>query len=242
MSTPADPTADRTEPTATDSTERLEVHVWADLVCPWCYIAAHRLDAAIAAYEQPSTVVVRHRAFELEPGMPRDVRVPVADYLGEKYGGGRAAGVAMTERVAGVAAEDGLQLDFARAVKTSTFDAHRLVALADDLGGWQLARAAIERFYAAHFQEGVALADHGMLVRLAAEAGLDERRVAEVLESDDERDVGGYAAAVRDDEAQARAMGVSSVPFAVAGGRLGVSGAQPVEVYVELLRRAAAGG
>ncbi len=207
------------------------MQVWADVVCPWCYLAKHRLRQAIAAYERPATVVLRHRAFELDPGMPPGERVPVAEYLGAKSGGGLDAGRAMTARVSEVAAAEGLALDFDRAVKCSTFDAHRLVALAAEMGGWELAQAALERFFAAHFVEGLALDDHGVLVRVAAEAGMDERRVTAVLAG------GDYADQVRADESAARDLGIGGVPFAVAGARVAVSGAQPVAVYLDLLRQ-----
>ncbi len=211
----------------------LIVDVWADLQCPWCYIAKGRLRAAIAAYESPATVQVNHRAYLLDPGMPPGTQEPVVAYLGQKYGGGQEGGLAMTERVTQAAARDGLVLDFAHAVKTSTVDGHRLVKLAAELGGWELAQAALERFYAAHFQEGLALDDHEVLLRLAAEAGLDERRVATVLASDE------FADQVEADRQAARDLGVTGVPFSVAAGRVGVGGAQPVEVFGQLLHQGA---
>ncbi len=210
------------------------VEIWADLTCPWCYIAKHRLRAAITAYEHPATVSLHHKAFELDPDLIAGQRYPVAEYLGRKYGGGVDDGRAMTQRVAEVAAADGLELDFERAVKTSTFDAHRLLALADHLGGWELQQAAMERFYAAHFQEGLALDDHAVLLRLAAEAGLDAPLVDAVLGNAE------YADSVRRDAAEARELGVTAVPFAVANRRIAVSGAQPVEVYLDLLHQASA--
>ncbi|MBK8755714.1 MAG: DsbA family oxidoreductase [Actinomycetales bacterium] len=214
-----------------DAVDALDVQVWADLVCPWCYIAQRRLAAAVAGYAGP--VAVRHRAYELDPGMPSGERVPVAEYLGRKYGGGLAAGLAMTERVAAVAAEDGLVLDFARAVKSSTFDAHRLLALAAAEGAGQLAGELQEAMYAAHFRQGLALDDHGVLMDLATGVGLSRNRIGEVLGSD------AFAAPVRADEAEARSLGVTGVPFTVAGGRVAVSGAQPVEVFTALLTQAA---
>lgn len=212
--------------------EPVVVEVWADLVCPWCFIAKHRLRQAIAAYEHPATVSLRHRAYELDPGMPPGRRVPVAEHLGQKYGGGSEAGRAMTTQVSRIAAAEGLVLDMDRAQRCSTFDAHRLVALAGDLGGWELAQAALERFFAAHFQQGLALDDHGVLLRTAAEAGLDEQRVAAVLAGD------AHVDQVRADESAARELGVGGVPFAVANERLAVTGAQPVAVYRQLLRQA----
>ena len=226
-----------------DAVDVLDVQVWADLVCPWCYIAQRRLAEAVAGFAGP--VAVRHRAYELDPGMPSGERVPVAEYLGRKYGGGLAAGLAMTSQVAAVAAEDGLVLDFSRAVKSSTFDAHRLLALAAAAGagtgsgggaragGGSLAGELREAMYAAHFQQGLALDDHAVLVDLATGVGLSPNRIGEVLASDE------FAAEVRADEAEARSIGVTGVPFTVAGGRLAVSGAQPVDVFTALLTQAA---
>ncbi len=208
----------------------LDVQVWADLVCPWCYIADRRLAAAIAAFD--GEVAVRHRAYELDPGMPPGERVPVADYLGHKYGGGLEAGLAMTERVAAVAAADGLTLDFSRAVKSNTFDAHRLLALAATLDP-ALTTTLRESLYAAHFRQGLALDDHAVLKDLASSAGLGDKQIAALLDSDD------FADEVRGDEAHARALGVTGVPFTVADNRLAVSGAQPAEVYAALLTQAA---
>jgi predicted DsbA family dithiol-disulfide isomerase len=211
----------------------LDVQVWADLVCPWCYIADRRLAAAIAAFD--GDVAVRHRAYELDPGMPRGERVPVADYLGRKYGGGLEAGLAMTERVAAVAATDGLALDFPRAVKSNTFDAHRLLALAARVDP-TVTTTLRESLYAAHFRHGRALDDHGVLTDLATSAGLGDKRIADVLSGDE------FTDDVRADEAHARALGVTGVPFTVADNRLAVSGAQPGEVYAALLTQAAAAG
>jgi predicted DsbA family dithiol-disulfide isomerase len=210
------------------------VDVWADLVDPWCFIGKQRLRAAVTAYERPALVRVRHRAYELDPSLATGDRVPVAEYYARAYGGGLSAGRDMTAHVAEVASEDGLQLDFSRALQTSTFDAHRLVALAGEMGGFELAQAALERFYAAHFQEGLALDDHGVLVRVGAEAGLDERRVASVLAGDD------YADAVRADEASATELGVSGVPFVRANQRVALSGLRSVDGYLQMLREAAA--
>lgn len=209
------------------------VDVWADVVEPWCFIGKQRLRAAVTAYERPALVRIRHRAYELNPNRKPGERVPVAEYFERVYGGGIEAGRAMTAQVAEVASEDGLELDFSRALQTSTFDAHRLIALAGEMGGWELAQAALERFYAAAFQEGLALDDHGVLLRIGAEAGLDERRVASVLAGED------YADAVRADEARAEELGVMGVPFVLANERASAAGAQSVKVYLQLLHTAA---
>ncbi len=211
----------------------LVLDVWADVVCPWCYIAKHRLRRAIDGWERPHEVLVRHRAYQLDPGMPKGQAVPVVQYLGEKYGGGPEAGAAMSSRSAAIGAQEGLRFDMDRALKVNSYDAHRLVALAREMGGPALESAALERMYSAHFAEGLDIDDRDTLLRCAAEAGMDERRVSSVLADDT------YGDTVRADQEEARALGVQGVPFVVANGRVALSGAQPVEVFLELLRVAA---
>jgi len=207
--------------------------VWADVVCPWCYIAKHRLRRAIDGWDRPHEVLVRHRAYQLDPDTPKGRPVPVNVYLGEKYGGGEQAGATMSGRAARIGEQEGLRFDMAHALKVNSYDAHRLIHLAREMGGPALEDAALERMFSAHFAEGLAIDDRDTLLRCAAEAGMDERRVSSVLADDT------YGDAVREDEAQARALGVRGVPFVVGNGRVAVSGAQPVEVFLELLRVAA---
>lgn len=210
------------------------IEVWADLQCPWCYIAHTRLGAAVA---DAGPVELRHRVFQLDPGLTG--QVPVIDYLGRKYGGGPDNGRAMTERVTAVAAEDGLTLRFAHAVKTSTRDGHRLVLLAERVGGPTLAQLALKLLYAAHFEQSLALDDPQVLTRIGSDVGLAQADVADLLAGDD------LAERVTGDHQRAVSLGVTGVPFTVADARLAVSGAQPVAVYTELIRQtapAAAGG
>jgi len=219
-----------TNQSAAESTTHVALEVWSDLVCPWCWIAKRRIEAAIAAFERPHDVTMRMRAFELDPMVPVGEGMGVAEHLGRTYGGGVEGGRLMNARVSEEASGDGLSFDWHTAVRSNTFDAHRLCALALEMGGPALQCAAYERFHAAHFSEGLAIDDHEVLQRLAAEAGLDERRVAAVLAADD------YAAEVRADEELARSMGVTSVPFVLANGYAAVSGARSVDDYLAFLR------
>ncbi len=232
----SDPSEPRSYPVGSSPPPAVVVDIWADVVCPWCYLSKRRLRLAVDAWDRPHEVVLRHRAFELDPSTPVSRKghgLTVAAYLGSKYGGGEEAGRAMSSRVAEIAEQDGLRMTMDLAVHANSFDAHRLVALAREMGGPALEDAALERMFSAHFAEGLAIDDHDVLLRCAAEAGLDERRVAAVLADDT------YAEQVRADESSAREIGVTGVPFAVANNRLSVGGAQSVEVYLELLSQAA---
>lgn len=217
----------------------LVVDVWADVLCPWCYLGKRRLEAAVAAYERPHDVTIIHHAFELDPTTPAGTKEPMLARLQRKYGRSEQEAREMAERVAVLARPDGLAIDIDTSLTANTFDAHRLVALALAQGGPALQGAVMERLYAAAHEEGRAVDDHGVLQRLTAEAGLDEVLVAKVL-ADDE-----YADQVREDEALAQQIGVTGVPFTVAGPpdgpKVAVSGAQPVEGFLELLHAGASG-
>jgi len=219
-----------TNQSAADSTAHVSLELWSDLVSPWCWIAKRRIEAAVAAFERPHDVTMRLRAFEVDPSLPPGVRVGVAEHLARTHGGGTAAAHELTQQASDVGAADDLVFDWKQAVRANTFDAHRLCALALELGGPALQSAAFERFHSAHFTEGLALDDHEVLQRAAAEAGLDERRVAAVLAGE------AYAETVRADEQQAKAIGVTSVPYLLANGRQALSGARSVEEYLTLLR------
>lgn len=206
--------------------ERLRVDVWSDVVCPFCYIGKRRLEGAVREAGLEGAVDVVFHAFELDPAGRSSG--PLMQHLARKFGGEAQARRA-SEHAAALGAEEGLTLDFARAIAAPTFDAHRVALLAQRKGRGP---ETMERLMRAHFTEGENVADRAALVRLAAEAGLDADEVARMLAGD------GLTHEVRTDEAAARAYGVRGVPFFVFDGRYALSGAQPREVFLEALRAA----
>jgi predicted DsbA family dithiol-disulfide isomerase len=214
----------------------MTVEVWSDVVCPWCYIGKRRLEAALAGFEHRNDVQVVWRSFQLDPTTPRSTDPgggqDIATFLGERYGGGREAGLAMNQRVTDIAAGDGLEYQLDRAVRSNTVDAHRLLHLALEQGGPDLQDRLKEQLMSAYFTQGLAIDDHPTLRRIAVTAGLDPADVDEVLGSD------RFADEVRADVAQAQAFGANGVPFTVVDRRYGLSGAQPVELFEQALRRA----
>jgi predicted DsbA family dithiol-disulfide isomerase len=211
--------------------KRLEVHVWSDIACPWCYVGKRRLEAAIARFPSGGAVDVVWRAFELDPSAPRvrDTSVSYAERLAKKYGTGVAEAKGMLQRMTDVAAGDGLDFHFERIRSGNTFDAHRVLHLAHDRG---VQDAVKERFLRGYMTEGEPIGEPEVLVRLAGEAKLDPGEVRGVLAGD------AYGSDVRADEEQARAAGISGVPFFVFAGRYAVSGAQSADVLLEALKQA----
>lgn len=207
----------------------MRVEIWSDVVCPWCAIGKRRFEAALAAFEHRDDVEVRWRSFELDPTAPRSVPGGATGRLADKYGVSLEQARAMQQRVTDAAAGEGLRLRYDIAKPGNTVDAHRLLHLAAARG---VQGAVKERLLLAYFTGGEPIADRDVLVRLAGEAGLDPGEAAAVLGSD------AYAAEVRADEAEARALGIQGVPFFVLDRKYGVSGAQPTPVLLEVLRKA----
>lgn len=213
----------------------LHVEIWSDIACPWCYIGKRRFAAALGTFEHRDRVRVTWRSFELQPDAEPSTAHPgqtEAQMLSERKGLPVAQVRQMFDQVTQVAASVGLAYDFDTVVPANTFDAHRLVHVAGELGGADAAADVVERLMSAHFEHGRVVDDVDVLVAIAAEAGLDADSVRAALASD------AGAGAVRADEAEAAALGIQGVPFFVADRRLGLSGAQPVEVFTQLLEQA----
>jgi predicted DsbA family dithiol-disulfide isomerase len=210
----------------------MRIEIWSDVVCPWCYIGKRRLEKALATFEHAEDVEILWRSFQLDPSAPTEPTETVAEALGRKYGGGPEAGRQMIDRVEAVAAEEGLLFRHHRSLRVGTMDAHRLLHLALATGGPALQGRLKEALLAAYFVETENVADHDTLLRLATGVGLAETRVREVLGSRE------YADAVEADIREAAALGATGVPFYVVDRRYGVSGAQPSEVFAQVLERA----
>jgi predicted DsbA family dithiol-disulfide isomerase len=205
----------------------VKVEIWADVVCPWCYIGKRRFEAALAQFAHHDDVEVVHRSFQLDPSAPRGVTRPTREVLAEKYRGADLD--QMFRRVEGIAAAEGLDYHLARGTSGNTVDALRLLHAAAAAG---LGEKAWELFYRAYFTQQRSVFDRDPLVELAVEAGLSSEVAEAVLDSDD------YASAVEDDTRTAASLGAAGVPFFVADRRVGVAGAQPVEVMLAMLEQA----
>jgi predicted DsbA family dithiol-disulfide isomerase len=209
----------------------LNVEIWSDVVCPWCYVGKRRFEAALARFPHRDQVALTWRSFELDP--TAETAIPPAgahvERLAAKYGRTVPETQRMLDSMTATAAEEGLEFRFDLARPGNTFDAHRLLHLAKAHGRQD---ALKERLDHATFTEGLASNDHAALRELAIEVGLPASDVDAVLDSD------RYADAVRADEAQAQAYGISGVPFFVLGGRFGVSGAQPADALLAALEQA----
>jgi predicted DsbA family dithiol-disulfide isomerase len=205
----------------------MDVEIWSDIACPWCYIGKRRFESALAQFEHRDEVRVRWRSFELDPAAPDEREGDRAARLAEKYGMSVEQARQIERQMTETAAGEGLDFRFDIARSGSTFDAHRLVHLAAELG---LQDAMKERLLRAYFGEGELMSDPDTLVRLAGEVGVPEDAVREMLAGD------RFAAEVREDERTAHGFGISAVPTFVVDRSFGVSGAHPPDALLQLLR------
>jgi predicted DsbA family dithiol-disulfide isomerase len=212
----------------------LRIDIWSDVACPWCYIGKRRLETAVRDSPLGATVEVVWRSFELNPSAPvqNDGR-PFVERLAEKYGTSHVQAEAMIGRVRDVARAEGLELDFEGGRSGNTFDAHRLLHFAATFGMQDRLK---EELFRAYFVEGATISHPDTLVALAARVGLDEERARSVLHSD------AFAREVREDEFEAKELGISGVPFFVFDERIAVSGAQPASVLAQAMEQAFATG
>lgn len=203
------------------------IDVFADVVCPWCYIGERRLERAMSP-RRAVRISRRWRPFQLQPDMPPDGQ-SWPEFVRTKFGGMERARP-IFERVTAVGASVGVPFDFGRiASAPNTMDAHRLILLAAHHGDeWPL----VARLFRAHFVDGRDVGDRETLVEIAREQGLDAAEAGQYLASDAGR------AAVLQSQLTASDLGIAGVPFFVLGGRYGVSGAQPEDVLTRAIDRA----
>ena len=207
----------------------MQIEIWSDVICPWCYIGKRRFELALANFTHRERVNVIWRSFELDPNAPRRHPGTLDEMLARKYGVSAQQAAAMNERVTTLAREVGLEYHLANARPGNTFDAHRLLHFA---AARQQGDLATERIMHAYFCEGLAVGDPAALARLAPEFGIAENKAMAMLESD------AYSGNVRADEARAATFGITGVPFFVLNEKSGISGSQPVEVFSEALQQA----
>lgn len=210
----------------------MQIEIWSDVVCPWCFVGKRRLERALEGFAHRDDVEVVYRSFELDPSAPRHGHELTTGVIARKYGRTEDEMRDMQQQLIDTAAADGLTLRLFDNVHTNTIDAHRVLHLALETGGPAQQVRLKEALLTAYFTDARDVGDHAVLTEVAVAAGLDEARVGAVLASDE------YADAVAADIAQARAYGATGVPFFVVDQKYGVSGAQPSEVFAQVLDRA----
>ena len=208
----------------------LAIDIVSDVVCPWCFIGKHRLEAALQLLreERPDIAPrIRWLPYFLNPDTPESGE-PYRPFLERKFGGPEKL-AQLWAQIAAAGRTAGIEFAFERIeVRANTLRAHRLIHRAQMAGD---AAALVERLFAAQFLQGENVGDAAVLARLAGECGDDEAAALAYLRSEADAD------AVRAQAERGQRMGISGVPFFIFDGRYGLGGAQPPEVLLDALRR-----
>jgi predicted DsbA family dithiol-disulfide isomerase len=207
----------------------MKVDIWSDVRCPFCYIGKRKFELALAEFEHTDEIEIEWHSFELDP---MAVTLPEAnpiDHLAQIKGQSREWALEMTNHVAKVAREVGLKFNMEKAVVANSFNAHRLIQLAK---ANNLGNEIEERLFKDYFISGKNIDDKEVLIAAGMEVGLDRLAIEMMLESD------SFTDEVRMDEAMAKQIGISGVPFFIFNKNLAVSGAQAPETFLGAMEQA----
>lgn len=206
----------------------MQVEIWSDIHCPWCYIGKRRFEQALEKFAKRDKVEIVWRSFQLDPTLPAEYPGSVSKMLADKKGVSLAQAQQMNAQVSQLAAQDGLEYHLDTSRLGNSANAHRLIHLATAQG---LGGAMQERLMRAYFTEGRLVSDPATLIELGVEVGLAAEAIQQMLESDE------YRQDVDADQQRAAAIGVTGVPFFLFEEKYAVSGAQAAEVFSTALER-----
>ncbi len=206
----------------------MRVDIWSDVVCPFCYIGKKRLEKA--AEQAGIELEVFWHSYELDPNAPARQEVSNTERLAVKYGRTVAEVEEMQRNIAAMAKEEGIEFNWQKANSGNTFNAHRLIHLAQSLG---LGNEAKEALFYSYMTQGLAIGERETLEDVASRIGLNPVQVDDVLDSDEFAEFVKY-----DEEVANEQLKVQGVPFFVFDQRVALAGAQPVEVMKEVMEKA----
>jgi predicted DsbA family dithiol-disulfide isomerase len=212
------------------ATGTVQVEIWSDVVCPWCYIGKRRFERAVERLAGEVGVAIRYRAYQLDPTASPGRTMPVAEAYARKFGGPERA-QAMIDHVTEVAAAEGLEFHLDRALRANTLLAHRLLWRAAQPDTPAPQAALKERLLRAYFHDGLDIGDPDTLAGCAADVGFDRASTLELLDGDTGR------SEVADELVSAAEAGITAVPTYVINGVWAVPGAQDSDTFVTVLRR-----
>ncbi|MEP6262790.1 MAG: DsbA family oxidoreductase [Gillisia sp.] len=206
----------------------MEIKIWSDVRCPFCYIGKRKFEAALENFPHKEEVNVVWKSFQLDPNLKTDTNTSTLDYFVKTKGVSVDQARQMFSGAANMAREVGLNFNLEASVPANSFKAHRLIQMAKtkDLGN-----EIEEALFKAHFEEAKNIDDAEVLLQVATSIGMDGLEVRSMLEADD------FAYEVKQDEMEARNIGVRGVPFFVFDNKYAISGAQPEEVFLEHLEK-----
>ncbi|GGB44594.1 thioredoxin domain-containing protein [Virgibacillus dakarensis] len=206
----------------------MKIEIWSDFVCPFCYMGKRRLEKALEKFSHKDAVTIEYKSYELDPNAEKNPGKTIHELMAKKFGSTVEKAKSMNDNMAKQAAELGLVYNFDTMQHTNTLDAHRVAKYAEEK---DKGNEMTERLLKAYFTDSKHIGDPQTLIELAGDVELDPDAIHTLLQSDN------YLAKVRADEEEAKQIGVQGVPFFVFNEKYAVSGAQPTEVFTEVLAK-----
>ncbi|MFY9214198.1 MAG: DsbA family oxidoreductase [Tissierellaceae bacterium] len=207
----------------------MKIDIWSDFACPFCYIGKRNLESALKEFDSQDVVELVFHSYQLDPNAKKGGQINPVDELAKKYGTSRERAQEMIDRVVNMAKDVGLNYNYDKLISTNTLDAHRLSHYAKKENK---DRELVEELFKAHFIEGLDIGDLEVLAELGARVELDREEIKSILKSEE------YYSEVDLDKYTASQYQIRSVPFFIFNNRYAVSGAQPVEAFLETLTKA----
>ncbi|CAH0325207.1 DsbA family oxidoreductase [Priestia megaterium] len=206
----------------------MKIEIWSDYVCPFCYIGKRNFEIGLEQFEHKEEVEVVFRSFQLDPYAKKNTGMDIHQVLSSKHGIPYEKAKALNDQMVQQAKAVGLDYQMDKMIPTNSYDAHRLSYYAKEKGKM---KEFIERIMKAHFTDSLDIGDHATLVQLASEIGLDVNEALDVLVNDK------YNENIAADRAEGSKIGIQGVPFFVVNDKYAISGAQPSQVFLEILQR-----
>lgn len=209
----------------------LKIDIVSDVSCPWCIIGYKSLASALAELAPEISANISWKPFELNPAMPSEGE-DMGEHLHKKYGSSKADFEQTRNMITARGTALGFQFNFKEDGRIyNTFNAHRLLYWAGQLGKQTELKLALFGLY---FSEGGNPSNAEQLLKVVAKVGLPQEDARKVLESDK------YTQEVREEQGKYQGMGISSVPTFIINDRFKITGGQPVEAFIEILKESAA--
>lgn len=207
----------------------MKVKIWSDVRCPFCYIGKKKFEAALAKFPQNNQVEIEWKSYQLDPNLKTDPNLSTLEYFVKAKGVSEAQAKEMFSGATNMAAEIGLKFNLETSVTANSFMAHRLIQLAKSKA---LGNEIEEALFKAHFEESKNIDDSEVLQEIGTSVGMKADEVKNTLESD------AFSYEVKQDEMEARNIGVRGVPFFVVDDKYAISGAQPSEAFLQAMEKA----
>jgi predicted DsbA family dithiol-disulfide isomerase len=205
----------------------MDIHIWSDIACPFCYIGKRHLEQALAQFDGQAQI--HWHSFQLDPSITAEqAGVPISKYLAESKGMSESQMAQMMVGVTEMGAASGLDMKLPTAILANTYPAHLLLQYAQYKGKGNEAK---EKLMQAYFVRNENVSSMDVLQSILNDIDEGDAQIEDVLRNPE------WDTKFQDDLYTAQQFGIRGVPFFVFDGKYSISGAQPVDVLLRVLKQ-----